>query len=538
MSAVPGAKGRGLRGAVSDKADETFTRVTAGIPWRDFRKMLRGDDPERPNPRLKPHSESFWLHIKPTYYHESVTKIGHTFRLGILSTYLFVVEIITGLILMIWYAPTPERAYVDMVRILSNVPMGQLMRDVHRLAAEAMVIIVVLHMFRTFLTGSYKKPRQFTWVTGVILLIATLFLSFSGYLLPWDQLAFWAVTIGTSMVEASPTPPGLGFVGTALFNEPNWVGQFINLLLRGAPDIGAGGLLRFYLLHVFVLPLIVIFFFFIHYYKVVHFGISLPASEEEVGQDTANRVPADKRRYYLMDVAIDEIALIGLVTFILIAMSAFFYDAALEHVANPGKTPLHTTAPWYFFWLQGLLKIGDKIFWGLVVPGILIVLTFILPYIDYNPSRRGKDRRIALAAGFFFASSIMVLSYMGLPLYAVESPPAEEVVQEFMPEEGVGPVREIPWSDIEIGNYCTDKFVGSTPLSEFERVLLDFHERIASDEGLANGVGCIKVEATQPNLKRISFQIDYDDQLEGVRKQFIKAFYLHESSLYWEPFQF
>ncbi len=536
MSVSQDMKTRGFRSTVGAKADSVFERITAGIPWKDFRKMLRGDPPDRPNPRLKPHSESFWLHIKPTYYHEAVTKVGHTFRLGLLSTYIFFIELVTGLILMIWYAPTPERAYVDMVRLLSNVPFGQLMRDIHRLGAEAMVIVVVLHMFRTFLTGSYKKPRQFTWVTGLILLAATLFLSFSGYLLPWDQLSFWAVTIGTSMAEASPTPPGMGFVGDALFGTSNWVGQFVNLLLRGAPDIGASGLLRFYLLHIFALPLVVIFFFFFHYYKVVHFGISLPAKDEEVGQDTANRVPADKRRYYLMDVAIDEIVLLSIVTFIFFAFCAFFYDAKLEHIANPLKTPLHTTAPWYFYWLQGLLKIGDKVFWGLVIPALLVILLVILPYIDYNPSRRGKDRRIALILGFFFVSALVVLSFMGLPLYAVQSPPAEEVVQEFMPEEGVGPLREVPWSEIETGIYDTRTFTGSVPLSEFEEVMLEFKRRIESDPGLLNGYGIITVEAAQPGLKRIKYEIDYTGA-DGKPAQFIKPFYLHENSLYWEAFQ-
>ena len=177
---------------------------------------------------------------------------------------------------MIWYAPSPDRAYSDMTRLLSLVPFGQFMRDLHRLGAEMMVIAVTFHMVRTYLTGSYKAPRQFTWFTGVILLVVTLFLSFSGYLLPWDQLAFWAVTIGTSMAEAVP---------------PQLVGETVNLLARGAPDISANGLLRFYLLHVFFLPSILVLFFFVHYYKVVHFGISLPAHEEEVGQDTANKYP-------------------------------------------------------------------------------------------------------------------------------------------------------------------------------------------------------------------------------------------------------
>ncbi len=185
-----------------------------------------------------------------------------------------------------------------------------------------MVAIVTLHMVRTYLTGSYKPPREFTWVTGVLLLVITLFLSFSGYLLPWDQLAFWAVTIGTSMAEAVP---------------PAFVGEIINLLARGAPDIGANGLLRFYLLHVLFLPLLLILFFFVHYYKVVLFGISLPAQEEEVGEDTANRVPANRRVYYLPEVLIDEGSFILVVTAIITAVTVFLFQAPWNTSPIPSK---------------------------------------------------------------------------------------------------------------------------------------------------------------------------------------------------------
>jgi len=215
MAVQPESQNKSFVNTALDLADDTFTRITAGISAGEFRRMLRGEPPGRPNPRLRPHSDSFLLHIKPAYYHESVTRFTHTFRLGLLSTYLFIVETITGIFLMIWYAPSPERAYVDMIRLLEGVPFGQFMRDLHRLGAEMMVAIVTLHMVRTYLTGSYKPPRQFTWFTGVILLVVTLFLSFSGYLLPWDQLALWAVTIGTSMAEAIP---------------PAVVGEQINLL--------------------------------------------------------------------------------------------------------------------------------------------------------------------------------------------------------------------------------------------------------------------------------------------------------------------
>ena len=440
MAVQPEVKNKSLISTVLDVADDTFTRITAGISAGEFRRMLRGEPPGRPNPRLKPHAEAFLLHIKPTYYHESVTRFTHTFRLGLLSTYLFFLETITGIYLMIWYAPSPERAYVDMIRLLSDVPFGQFMRDMHRLGAEAMVAIVTAHMVRTYLTGSYKAPRQFTWFTGVILLVVTLFLSFSGYLLPWDQLAFWAVTIGTSMAEAVP---------------PQVVGETVNMLARGAPDISANGLLRFYLLHVLFLPIILILFFFVHYYKVVHFGISLPANEEEVGQDTANKVPADRRVYFLPDVLLDETSFLIGFTAILTLVTVFFFQAPLESIANPQSTPMHTVAPWYFYWLQGMLKIADKMIAGVILPGVLLVLLMLIPYLDPNPSRRVRDRKIAIISGIVAGVVMIILSWMGTPQYAVQGAPAVEVVQELMPEEGAGHVREMGYKHLPLGSYIT-----------------------------------------------------------------------------------
>lgn len=215
----------GVKATIAQRLDDGFTRFTTGISWNDVRGILRGDPPPKPNSRVYPHTESFWFHIRPTFYHEATTSLYPTFRLGLLSALFFVLETITGLYLMVFYTPSPERSYQNMLDILTNVPFGSFVRDLHRLGAEVMVVVVVLHMLRTFITGSYKKPRQFVWFTGVVLLVITLFLSFSGYLLPWDQLAYWAVTIGTSMADAAPV-----------------VGPSVNLLLRGAPDIGASGL--------------------------------------------------------------------------------------------------------------------------------------------------------------------------------------------------------------------------------------------------------------------------------------------------------
>ena len=525
MAVQPEVKNKSLLETALDLADDTFTRITAGISAGEFRRMLRGDPPGRPNPRLKPHTEAFLLHIKPTYYHESVTRFTHTFRLGLLSTYLFFIETITGIFLMIWYAPSPERAYVDMIRLLSDVPFGQFMRDLHRLGAELMVIIVTAHMVRTYLTGSYKAPRQFTWFTGVILLVLTLFLSFSGYLLPWDQLAFWAVTIGTSMAEAVP---------------PEIVGATVNLLARGAPDISANGLLRFYLLHVFFLPLVLILFFFVHYYKVVHFGISLPAQEEEVGQDTASKVPADRRVYYLPDVFLDETMFLIGFTALSIVLTVFFFQAPLESIANPQSTPLHTVAPWYFYWLQGLLKVADKLWAGVILPGILLGLLAGIPYLDPNPSRRGRDRRVAIISGIVAGVVMIILSWMGTPYYAVQAAPAIEVVQELMPEEGAGLVREMGYKHMPVGVYDTrDAAAMQSHDEHFQELLHEFSGSIATfdetDRDFNDAYGILTITQEQPQLRRINWQIQWISG-QGLEEDFTRNFFLHEDSLYWEQY--
>ncbi len=525
MAVQPEVEKKGFMSSVLGLVDDTFTRITAGVSPGEVRRMLRGEPPGRPNPRLKPHNEAFLLHIKPTYYHESVTRFTHTFRLGLLSTYLFMFETITGLILMIWYTPSPDQAYVDMIRLLSNVPFGQFMRDLHRIGAELMVAIVTLHMVRTYLTGSYKAPRQFTWFTGVILFVLTLFLSFSGYLLPWDQLAYWAVTIGTSMAEAIP---------------PTVVGETVNLLARGAPDIGANGLLRFYLLHVLFLPLILFLFFFVHYYKVVHFGISLPANEEEVGQDSANKIPADRRVYYLPDVLMDETIFIIAFSALMVLAVSFFFSAPLESIANPQNTPLHTVAPWYFYWLQGMLKIADKMVAGVILPGVLLVLLIAIPYLDRNPSRRAKDRRVAIISGVVAGVVMIILSWMGTPQYAVSAAPAVEVVQELMPEEGAGAVREIGYAHVPLGVFDSRVHAEEqTSDEEWRHIVEEFSTAIAgfdaSDPEFNEAWGTITVTQEQPSLRRITWEVHWLDS-QGVEENFKRPFWLHETSLYWEQY--
>src|SRR5574341_702214 len=425
----------GLRQAIFEGVNDVVWRLTAGLDIAELRAILRGDPPTaRPNPRLKPHADGFWFHIRPGYYNEDVVGLYPTFKLGFLSVYLFAVEFITGVFLMVFYTPSTTQAYDNMLNILSNVPLGQFMRDLHRLGAEAMVIIVALHMLRTFLTASYKKPRQFTWATGVLLLVFTLGLSYTGYLLPWDQLAYWAVTIGASMAEAAPPPI---------------VGEFLNILLKGAPDLGQGGLLRFYLLHIIGFPTLLIIFLFVHYYKVILYAHSLPPEKERTGEDTAKRIPVDKRTYFTPDILTSELLITGVVTAILVVAVLFFYHAPLENWANPQSTPLHTVAPWYFLWIQGLLKLGDKTLMGVVVPMFILIPAFIMmPYIDVGPIRYYARRRLAWSMSLLFIVFIVVTTWMGTPAFRVVTSQDQEIFFELAPTERVGLVRAVPFDDL------------------------------------------------------------------------------------------
>jgi ubiquinol-cytochrome c reductase cytochrome b subunit len=504
-----------LKSQSLEKVDERVRIITAGLGLKELRAVMRGDPAtERPNPRYRVHITSFLFHIRPRFYQNASTWFRSTFRLGYFSALFFLIEIITGLILMIYYVPTPAGAYESILRLESNVLFGSVLRDLHRLGAEAMVAVVALHMLRTFLTASYKKERSFTWLTGVVLLLITLFLSFSGYLLPWDQLAYWAVTIGTSMAESAP-----------------FVGEQVNLLLRGAPDIGAGGLLRFYLLHVVFVPLAGILILSVHYYKVSReHGISLPAYIEEGDIPVEEKKDATRRIDYIPNLMTHEIFLTCLTIFAMVVIVAFFYNAPLEHHADPQKTPLDTKAPWYFLWIQGMLKLGDPALMGIVLPTLIFLLLFAVPYIDRNPYRMMNKRPIAVTLGLLFVVGVLVLSYMGTPFWGIETPPAVRIVQDLAPEEGVGPLRAVPYEELEPGVYE----VGVTDATELPRdlglVFLEFEERVLEAEeagGLPNAEALMVIEDWQSDLKKVTPRIIWTDPESGEQKTYEKHIFLH-----------
>jgi quinol-cytochrome oxidoreductase complex cytochrome b subunit len=200
---------------------------------------------------------NFVLHIHPVRVRRSWIRMSYTLCLGGLSFFLFIILTLTGIFLMFYYVPSTTHAYQDMQDLQFVVTFGSVIRNMHRWAAHAMVITVWLHMGRVFLTGAYKKPREFNWALGTILLLLTLFLSFTGYLLPWDQLSIWAVTIVTNMAKYVPV-----------------AGPYTRYLLLGGKSVGDATLLRFYVMHVLAVPALAFTIMVFHFWRVRKDGFS------------------------------------------------------------------------------------------------------------------------------------------------------------------------------------------------------------------------------------------------------------------------
>jgi quinol-cytochrome oxidoreductase complex cytochrome b subunit len=219
-------------------------------------------------------TSNVFLHLHPITIPRRALSVRFTFCLGGLTFFLFLVETVTGVLLMFYYRPVPDYAYLDMKTLQYAVQFGEPLRNLHRWGAHLMVILVMLHMLRVFLTGSYRPPRELNWLVGVNLLVLTLLLSFTGYLLPWDQLAFWAVTVGTNMAAATPfigaEGPFHNALGITAAND-------VRFLLLGDMRVGSNALLRFYVLHCVGLPLVAAVLMMAHFWRVrKDGGISRP----------------------------------------------------------------------------------------------------------------------------------------------------------------------------------------------------------------------------------------------------------------------
>ena len=222
--------------------------ITNSRVWKSF---FRHGWPDNPLDRSLVMTTNIFFHLHPVKVNRKSLQATYSFGLGVLSAIAFLELALTGVLLMFYYAPTVERAYGYITILQTQVPFGQLLRNMHRWGAHLMVIVVVLHMVRVFYTGAYKPPRQFNWVVGVILLLLTLGASFTGYLLPWDQLAFWAITVGTSVAAYAPG-----------------IGSTAKTFLLGGPEVGQEALTRFCALHIMVIPAAIALLTSLHIWRV------------------------------------------------------------------------------------------------------------------------------------------------------------------------------------------------------------------------------------------------------------------------------
>lgn len=368
--------------------------------WKSFERSRVGRSVFRvglPQSRLEQSQamvSSFLLHIQPAKVNRHALRPTYTLGLGLISLYLFFILVGTGVLLMFYYVPSTDRAYDAMKDLQFVVSAGLLIRNMHRWAAHMMVLFVMLHLCRVFYTGAYKRPREFNWVIGVGLFLLTLGLSFTGYLLPWDQLAFWAITVGTNIAGYAPV-----------------IGPKLKYLLLGGNVVGQEALIRFYALHVIVLPALAGLGISIHLFRVrKDGGLSRPDESTDVTETVPLAQLPTNKSYGLMELARgttpqvgknpdDEVfawphlifreILLFLLVLAIVLFLAIFWNAPLEEYANPIHPPNPAKAPWYFLGLQELVSYSA--FWGgVVVPGLLVAALVFLPYLDRKPGGIGR----------------------------------------------------------------------------------------------------------------------------------------------------
>jgi quinol-cytochrome oxidoreductase complex cytochrome b subunit len=239
---------------LKEKAGELGDRFLGSKFWES---IFRPGSPFKKGYSDSPRNRSYVImnnvlyHLHPVKVKRHGVRLSYTLCLGGLSFFLFILLTITGIFLMFYYRPTAPQAYIDVEALSTSVAFGSLVRNMHRWGAHLMVLTVFLHMARVFYHGAYKPPREFNWVIGVVLLLLTLLLSFTGYLLPWDQLALWAVTVGTNMAGFTPV-----------------FGNQVKFALLGGVEVTGNTLLRFYVLHVLFLPFVIVIFMAVHFWRV------------------------------------------------------------------------------------------------------------------------------------------------------------------------------------------------------------------------------------------------------------------------------
>ena len=327
-------------------------------------------------------ANSLIMHARPVRVPAKVLRYTHTFGLGGMALVLFMLLMSTGLLMIFVYEPSPGRAYESILFMQEEILFGRLIRGVHYWSANLLIAVATLHMLRVFLTGAFHAPRQSNWIIGLGLLFLILLSGFTGYLLPWDQISYWAITICTEMMGYIPL-----------------IGGTLQRVILGGTEIGSATVINFYALHTIVVPLLLVALMTWHFWRVrLSGGVVVPRDIEEGSRAGTDYVP------FIPNLLQREIA-VGLMLIAFVLVVAIFFAAPLGEPANPGLSPNPAKAPWYFVGLQELLLHFHPLFAVFIIPLMIVIAVVRIPYLRYDNDLSGnwflspKGRRMAAVAG-------------------------------------------------------------------------------------------------------------------------------------------
>jgi quinol-cytochrome oxidoreductase complex cytochrome b subunit len=349
-----------------------------------------------PTPTRRP-AETSWIEqrtrgraLADALLHVRVPREARTLYFGGIALFLFGIQVVTGTLLALYYKPTPEAAYDSVLFVMSDVSFGWLIRSTHHWTSTLMILFVFLHVLRVFFQASYKYPRELTWVVGIGLLGITLVFGFTGYLLPWDQRAYWATVVGTEIAGAVPI-----------------IGDQLLQLLRGGVDVTEATLSRFFGAHVLVMPLALGGLLAVHLTLVHQLGLANPKRPDPRG-----RSPEGPTTPFFPNYILDEL-IAWYVLLALIVVLASLFPAGLEAKANPLETPAGTKPEWYFLAVYELLKLVPRIV-GIMLPIVGLLILTVLPFIDRNPEVLARRRKIAVVVATLILLAGIGLTVVGL----------------------------------------------------------------------------------------------------------------------------
>src|SRR5579864_5331979 len=345
-----------------------------------------------------------------------------TWYLGALTLGTFTIQIVTGLLLMLYYHPSIPQGYADMRDLQFVVSSGVFLRNLHRWSAHAMVFLVFAHMAKVFYRRGFRTPRELNWVVGACMLMLTLLMSYTGYLLPWDQLSYWGTTVGANIMSAIPV-----------------VGDRLRFVLLGGHTVNANALLRFYVLHTMILPLTVILLVVIHLWRLHKDGGMYELKEQAEAAAPAEFEKGNTLSY--RELLFREIVAIELLA-ALLGMIALRWNAPLEQLADTLHTPNPAKAPWYFTGLQELLHYFPPLVAGIFFPALVVIALIGVPFLGVTAREESfwahqKSKRLLLAATVIGLVSVLLMSrhawdallpvwliavFMGMAAMGVEKP--------------------------------------------------------------------------------------------------------------------